>query len=64
MYCSDLLYFFARYFAEALLGILTKESSLLYLVMLHGVSHTQKSLSFCTKKSRGKEVKLRIDFLG
>lgn len=41
MYCSDLLYFFARYLAEALLGILTKDSSLLYLVMLHGVSHTQ-----------------------
>lgn len=41
MYCSDLLYFLARYLAEALLGILTKDSSLLYRVMLHGVSHTQ-----------------------
>lgn len=51
MYCSDLLYFFARYLAEALLGILTKDSSLLYLVMLHGVSHTQKSLSLSTRKS-------------
>lgn len=51
MYCSDLLYFFARYLAEALLGILTKDSSLLYLVMLHGVSHTQKLLSCSTKKS-------------
>lgn len=29
MYCSDLLYFLARYLAEALLGILTKDSSLL-----------------------------------
>lgn len=29
MYCSVLLYFLARYLAEALLGILTKESSLL-----------------------------------
>lgn len=29
MYCSDLLYFFAKYLAEALLGILTKDSSLL-----------------------------------
>lgn len=54
MYCSVLLYFFARYLAEALLGILTKDSSLLYLVMLHGVSHTQKSLSCSTKKSGGK----------
>lgn len=51
MYCSDLLYFLARYLAEALLGILTKDSSLLYLVMLHGVSHTQYSLSLSTKKS-------------
>lgn len=51
MYCSDLLYFFARYFAETLLGILTKDSSLLYLVVLQGVSHTQKSLSRSTRKS-------------
>lgn len=28
MYCSDLLNFLARYFAEALLGILTMDSSL------------------------------------
>lgn len=28
MYCSDLLYFLARYLAEALLGIFTMESSL------------------------------------
>lgn len=27
MYCSDLLNFLARYLADALLGILTKESS-------------------------------------
>lgn len=52
IYCSDLLYFFARYLAEALLGILTKDSSLLYLVMLHGVSQIQKSLSLSTRKSR------------
>lgn len=61
MYCSVLLYFFARYLAEALLGILTKDSSLLYLVMLHGVSHTQKSLSCSTKKSGGKGDKAQSD---
>lgn len=62
IYCSDLLYFFARYLAEALLGILTKESSLLYLVMLHGVSHTQKSLSLSTRKSVGTEPEHSVTF--
>lgn len=61
MYCSDLLYFFARYLAEALLGILTKDSSLLYLVMLHGVSHTQKSLSLSTRKSGERKTRAQLD---
>lgn len=63
IYCSDLLYFFARYLAEALLGILTKDSSLLYLVMLHGVSHTQKSLSLSTRKSGEKKTRAQRDLL-
>lgn len=63
IYCSDLLYFFARYLAEALLGILTKDSSLLYLVMLQGVSHTQKSLSLSTRKSAEKETRAQLDLL-
>lgn len=61
IYCSDLLYFFARYLAEALLGILTKESSLLYLVMLHGVSHTQTSLSLSTRKSAARKTRPQRD---
>lgn len=61
MYCSDLLYFFARYLAEALLGILTKDNSLLYLVMLHGVSHTQKLLSCSTKKSGEEKNTTKLD---
>lgn len=41
MYFSDLLNFFSRYLAEVLLGILTMESSLLYLVRLQGVLQMQ-----------------------
>lgn len=41
IYFSDLLNFFSRYLAEVLLGILTMESSLLYLVRLQGVLQMQ-----------------------
>lgn len=41
IYFSDLLNFFSRYLAEVLLGILTMESSLLYLVKLQGVLQMQ-----------------------